>query len=233
MKDLDVLVSGPESSRNLFAISTQCLNWFPDIDPRFDLEDIGVQAVSVDHRGKGNVRFVTVDVDFKNHKGVSQTNTIFMRGASVVVLPVLLCNGVKYTILANQPRLATGIYAFPELPAGTLEGNEPVKSRVIKEIEEELGVRIRLEDLLDLTQTIYEDKWKGVYTSPGACDEYLRIFLWVHEVSPDELRSFIGRNTGLQEEGGEIVLSVVRLYELPFYAPDAKSLSAFALYEAA
>ncbi|HLF66347.1 MAG TPA: hypothetical protein VI522_01895, partial [Gammaproteobacteria bacterium] len=70
----------------------------------------------------------------------------------------------------------------------------------------------------------------GVYPSPGACDEFLSIFLDYRYVTKDFLAGLRGKLTGLAEEHERIVLEVVPLGRVPFEAPDAKALSALMLY---
>ena len=42
----------------------------------------------------------------------------------MAILVILECEGVEYTILALQPRFPGGIFVFPEIPAGTMEGDD-------------------------------------------------------------------------------------------------------------
>jgi ADP-sugar diphosphatase len=106
-----------------------------------------------------------------------------------------------------------------------------------KEIEEETGLVVKDEDLIDLTALAFQDEdnaeelQKGVYTTPGACDEFVPIFLHQKRISRKELDEFRGKLTGLRNEGEKITLKVVKLGDLwKEGARDGKTLSAWALY---
>lgn len=68
--------------------------------------------------------------------------------------------------LVRQPREATGLADALEIPAGKLdkEGEEPLAAAQ-RELAEELGMKA--------------NSWRelfGFYTSPGFCDEYIRLY---------------------------------------------------------
>lgn len=74
-----------------------------------------------------------------------------------------------------------------------------------------------------MTEMVYGDSdYKGVYPSAGGCDEFIRIFLYMQEVTSDELASFQGRLTGDFQSGEKITLKIVPLVDLYKHAPDAK-----------
>ena len=106
-----------------------------------------------------------------------------------------------------------------------------------KEIEEETGLVVKDEELIDLTALALQNEenaenlQKGVYTTPGGCDEFVPIFLYQKRISREELDEFRGKLTGLRSEGEKITLKVVKLADLwKEGARDAKTLSAWALY---
>lgn len=46
-----------------------------------------------------------------------------------------------------------------------------------KELMEETGIKIKSNELIDLTQLAYKGSYSGVYPSAGGCDEFLRLFV--------------------------------------------------------
>lgn len=133
--------------------------------------------------------------------------------------------------------MAAGSLAFTELPAGMLDSHATFVGAAAKEIEEECGIVVEAEELLDLTQLALggvggeEELQAAVYPSPGGCDEAVRVFACRREVGEGELAEWKGRLTGLREEGEMITLKLVRMTELWRETRDAKALCAVALWE--
>jgi hypothetical protein len=71
-----------------------------------------------------------------------------------------------------------------------------------------------------------------MYPSPGACDEYMQIYLHERRVPREQLGEWAGKLTGLREHGEKITLKLVRMQDLwKEGARDAKCLAAVALWE--
>lgn len=149
----------------------------------------------------------------------------------MAILVVLRCEGEKYTLLTVQPRFAGCSFAFPEIPAGTLEDDGTFAGGAARELEEETGIVIRAEDLIDLTALVYKDRFKGVFPTVGGSDEFLRLFAFQKEVTREYLSGLQGKCTGLACENEQITLKVIPLRDLPVEVPDAKALSALMLYQ--
>lgn len=169
-----------------------------------------------------------------------------MRGSSVAMLLVLQPDDVpagdeseKYVILTVQPRIAAGSLAFAEVPAGMLDDAGSFSGGAAREIEEETGLIVKDEELIDLTALAVggdgddgERLQKGAFTTPGVCDESVPIFLYQKRVPRKEMDDFRGKLTGLRGESEKITLKVVKLEDLwKEGARDAKTLSAWALYQ--
>jgi ADP-sugar diphosphatase len=211
----------------------------------YTLREITLQ--SVDWFGSGEKKrlgFVKFQAQITNDNGEHLPGAVFMRGGAVAMLLMLQPDDVpedneeeKYVLLTVQPRIAAGSLSFAEIPAGMLDDAGSFSGGAAKEIEEETGLVVRDEDLIDLTALAFESEdtaeklQKGVYTTPGACDEFVPIFLYQKMISRKELEEFRGKLTGLRSEGEKITLKVVRLGDLwKEGARDAKTLSAWALY---
>ena len=212
----------------------------------YKLREITVQ--SVDWFGSGDKKrlgFVKFSAQITNDNGEHLPGAVFMRGSSVAMLLVLQPDDVpdtdeseKHVLLTVQPRLAAGSLAFPEIPAGMLDDAGSFAGGAAKEIEEETGLVVKDEDLIDMTALALQNEdsaeqlQKGVFTTPGACDEFVPIFYYQKKLPRKELEEFRGKLTGLRDEGEKITLKVVKLEDLwREGARDAKTLSAWALYQ--
>lgn len=72
----------------------------------------------------------------------------------------------------------------------------------------------------------------AMYPSPGGCDEYIPIYMHEKRVPRDTLKEWMGKHTGLRDEGEKITLKLVRMRDLwREGARDAKCLAAVALWE--
>jgi ADP-sugar diphosphatase len=208
----------------------------------------GITVQSVDWFGSGEKKrlgFVKFQAQITNDNGEHLPGAVFMRGSSVAMLLVLQPDDVneddeseKHVLLTIQPRLAAGSLAFAEIPAGMLDDAGSFSGGAAKEIEEETGLVVKDEDLIDLTALALRDEenaeklQKGVFTTPGACDEFVPIFLYQKRLPRKELDKFRGKLTGLRDESEKITLKVVKLEDLwKEGARDAKTLSAWALYQ--
>lgn len=142
----------------------------------------------------------------------------------------------KYVLLTTQGRLAAGGLRFLELPAGMVDDKE-FKGAAAAEIEEELDLKIREEELINMSEKAIpeggeEDMPRAMFPSAGGCDEYIQLFLCEKKVKRDTLDEWTGKCTGLRDEGEKIILKLVKLEDLWWEgARDAKALAALSLYE--
>lgn len=203
-------------------------NWINSIDPEFTVTRIVIQ--SVDMFGP-NVGFIKVKadatikaVDKKDGvlKDMPIPSIVFIRGASVAILVILMCEGKRWIIWTKQPRFAVGSRYCVELPAGMLDDNGNFAGVAAKELSEETGIKITTNML---------DYLGNIYPSPGGCDEMIGLFCYTQEVSPKELADFQGKCTGVE---GEIITLEIMPYEGVEHSTeplDAKALCAVLLYE--
>lgn len=218
----------------------------------YRLREITIQ--SVDWFGSGankRLGFVKFTTNVRNDNGETLPGVVFMRGGSIAMLLILQPDDVpenaeqeKYVLLTVQARVAAGSLAFVEIPAGMLDDSGSFSGGAAKEIQEETGLEVKAEDLLDMTALAIssssapdsalsdEGLQKAVYPSPGGSDEFIPIFLYQKRIPRSDLEKFQGRLTGLRDEGEKITLKLVRLVDLwKEGARDGKTLAAWALYE--
>ncbi|KAK2751566.1 hypothetical protein FQN55_000287 [Onygenales sp. PD_40] len=217
-----------------------------------------IQVQAVDFFGGNRLGFVKLRADVSNDHGEKLPGSVFLRGGSVGMLLILQPTDAssssalspdseKHAILTIQPRIPAGSLAFPEIPAGMLDDSGTFAGGAAKEIEEETGLVVSHDELVDLTalantlskqsqsqqeQEDGESLQPGIYPSPGGCDEFIPLFLCEKRMAQADIDELQGGLTGLRKHGEKITLKVVRLDELWKEAwRDGKTLAAWALYK--
>ncbi|KAI7827208.1 hypothetical protein BX661DRAFT_182866 [Kickxella alabastrina] len=185
---------------------------------------------SVDQFKSGKIGFLKFTTDAQKIPENKQIpGIVFLRGGSVAVL-LMLCTTNRaddaYVVLTVQPRIAVPSFHLAELPAGMLDGNGAFSGTAAREIEEETGLIIKPEDLIELTPA-----HGGLYPSPGACDETIRLFACEKYVSENELSALSGRLGGLNNDGEFISVRLVRMSELARETRDMKAIAAMYLWD--
>ncbi|KAH7374385.1 hypothetical protein BKA66DRAFT_496937 [Pyrenochaeta sp. MPI-SDFR-AT-0127] len=192
----------------------------------------------------------------KNERADWLPGAVFLRGGSVAILIIVQPadaegDDEKHVILTIQPRIAAGSLAFAEIPAGMLDG-DTFKGSAASEIEEEAKLKVKESDLINMTElalqdtssnskqnspepetrAFTEDTESALYPSPGACDEFIPLFLCKKRLTRRHMDWLKGKATGLRDEGENITLKLVPLSTAwREGARDAKALAALALYE--
>jgi GDP-mannose pyrophosphatase NudK len=138
---------------------------------------------------KGKLMLVTFEQRTRSGEWRERTREIYDNGNSAAILPYDAERGT--VLLTRQLRLPIylqdGLESSMEACAGKLDGEKP-ETRIVKEMEEELGYRIaKVERLFEL------------YVSPGALMEKIVFFTCAY--SPADKVSAGG---GLPEEGEDI-----------------------------
>ena len=146
----------------------------------------------------------------------------------------------KQAILTIQPRIPAGSLAFAEIPAGMLDDSGTFAGGAAKEIQEETGLSVQQNELIDLTslalhsskQSSGETLQKAVYPSAGGSDEFIPLFLCQKRMPRKDIEELQGKLTGLRDHGEKITLKVVALEDLwKEGLRDGKTLAAWALYK--
>ncbi|ONI06845.1 hypothetical protein PRUPE_5G084800 [Prunus persica] len=121
-----------------------------------------------------------------------------------------------------------------ELPAGMLDDDKGnFLGTAIREVEEETGICLKQEDMVDLTAFLDQSTGGRIFPSPGGCDEEISLFLYRGQVNKEIIEQLQGKETGLREHGELIKVCVVPYEKLWCMTADAKVLAAIALYEMA
>lgn len=217
-------------------------------DP-YRLTSVTIQAF--DMFGSGKVGFVKAVADVANAAGERLPASVFLRGPSVAVLVMLIPDDIgpssasdeRYVVLTVQPRVPAASLAFVEIPAGMVDDQGSFAGAAAREMQEELGVEIREDELVCLSELAAEpatdragDEGEGLpnamYPSAGGCDEHITIYSHERRVPRAQLREWAGRLTGLRDHGERITLQLVPMRDLwRVGARDGKCLAALALWE--
>ncbi|CAN1333014.1 Nudix hydrolase 14, chloroplastic [Linum perenne] len=195
------------------------------------LKQVLVQGVDMFGQRIGFLKFKADILD--KETGTKVPGIVFARGPAVTALILLDCEGKTYAVLTEQVRVPTGKVVL-ELPAGMLDDDKgDFVGTAIREVEEETGIQLKLEDMVDLTAFLDPSTGQRVIPSPGGCDEEISIFLYRGSVSKEVITQLQGKETGLRDHGEMIKVRVVDYETLWRMTPDAKALMAIALYEMA
>ncbi|TPX72271.1 hypothetical protein SpCBS45565_g00666 [Spizellomyces sp. 'palustris'] len=208
---------------------------------------VAVQKVvitDVDYFKSGKVGFVKFRTDVKwSDAGDGRIpGVVFSRGGAVAILVIIKANNPQTAddeeervVLTVQPRIPIASLAFSEIPAGMLDGERKFAGAAARELEEECGIQIREDELLDLTDLTFgmgtDLRNVGVYPSPGGSDEFIKLLLCRKQLPIEDIRRLEGRKGGLREEGERIDVKLVKLKDLWRSTRDMKALSALVLYD--
>jgi 8-oxo-dGTP pyrophosphatase MutT (NUDIX family) len=216
----------------------------PFHDDPYQLKSIHIQAVDFFGKRIGFLKYRAIIQNKKGNKGepMQLPGSIFMRGGSVGMLMILRPKNTsdeRWVIMTEQARIPAGSLSFLEIPAGMIDDRTgDFKSAAANEIEEETGLKINRDHLLDMTELALrgspnpEHLKAAMYPSPGGSDEFIALFLWEQEMERLEIESLREKLTGDKKQGEMITLKLIPYGDLWKVATrDAKTMVAWALYE--
>lgn len=211
--------------------STLFLKWLASLDEKINVLSIEIQSVdTIMRKGKEEVLFLKIKISVTDKSGRSLPGIVFLRGPAVGILIIFQTKEHDYVALIESVRSAIGIASYPELPAGMIDNENNVLRVALRETEEETGVIPNAGEMIDMTKTFFKEKWDGIYPSPGACDELIKLFLYRQKSSEAEVKKMQSRKTGVAIENEHLKLRIVRLEELCRITPDVKAHCAYMMY---
>ncbi|CAA7018582.1 unnamed protein product [Microthlaspi erraticum] len=200
-------------------------------DGTMTLKQVLIQGVDMFGKRLGFLKFKAEILD--KETGQMVPGIVFARGPAVAVLILLESDGETYAVLTEQVRVPTGKIVL-ELPAGMLDDDHgDFVGTAVREVEEEIGIKLKKEDMVDLTAFLDPSTGHRVFPSPGGCDEEMSVFLYRRKVEVETIRELQGKETGLREHGEFIKVRVIPYRELWRRTADAKVLMSIGLYEMA
>lgn len=128
-------------------------------DP-YSLRSITIQSYdlwAVPGKPSPRLGFLKLLADVRNAAGETLPGSVFFRGPSVAVLFIVVPDDVekeeeeRYVLLTVQSRVPAGSLEFVELPAGMVDEDGSFVGTAAREIEEELGVEVKVEELVSLS----------------------------------------------------------------------------------
>ncbi|KAL2543621.1 Nudix hydrolase 14 [Forsythia ovata] len=195
------------------------------------LSQVLIQGVDMFGKRVGFLKFKADVVD--KETGLKVPGIVFARGPAVAVLILLDSDGETYAVLTEQVRVPVGRLIL-ELPAGMLDADKgDIVGAAVKEVEEETGIHLNLDDVIDLTAFLEPSTGCKIFPSPGGCDEDISLFLHRTEVDKGIIQQLQGKQMGLRDQGEFIKVHVAPYKNLWRMTADAKALMAIALYEMA
>lgn len=213
--------------------STLFLKWLASLNEKINVLSIEIQSVdTVMRKGKKEVLFLKIKTSVADKSGRPLPGIIFLRGPSVGMLIIFQTREHDYIALIESVRPAIGVASYPELPAGMIDNENNVLKVALREMEEETGVIPNGREMIDMTKTFFKGKWDGIYPSPGACDELVKLFLYRQKSSEAEVKKMQGRKTGVANENEHLKLKLVNLEDVCRITPDVKVHSACVMYMA-
>ncbi|QCD81251.1 nudix hydrolase 14, chloroplastic [Vigna unguiculata] len=200
-------------------------------DGTMSLRQVLVQGVDMFGKRIGFLKF-KADI-FDKETGKKIPGIVFARGPAVAVLILLESESETYAVLTEQARVPLGRIIL-ELPAGMLDDNKgDFVGTAVREVEEEIGIKLNVEDMVDLTAFLDSTTGCRFFPSGGGCDEEISIFLYRGRVDKEIITQLQGKETGLREHGELIKVRVVPYKNLWHTTADCKVLVAVALLEMA
>ncbi|KAF5734454.1 nudix hydrolase 14 chloroplastic-like [Tripterygium wilfordii] len=128
------------------------------------LHRVLIQGVDMFGRRVGFLKFKADIID--KETGNKVPGIVFARGPAVAVLILLQSEGETFAVLTEQARVPTGKVVL-ELPAGMLDDeNNDIVGTAVREVEEETGINLKLQDMIDLTAFLDASTGHRVFPSP-------------------------------------------------------------------
>jgi ADP-sugar diphosphatase len=114
---------------------------------------------------------------------------------------------------------------YIEIPAGMMDGKGNFAGTAAKEMAEETGLVMNEHDLIDISPN------GKLCPSIGGCDEKIKFYAFIKDVTPEFLHELDGKTTGNIEENEIIQLKLIKYENLHTECDDMKAMTAMLLLE--
>lgn len=200
-------------------------NWLDAFDPEWIIESLEIQ--SVDRIPSGRILFIKLKASIVHPAGKLPGMIVVIRDYAVSALTVLTCEGKKYALLVDQPRVPVG-NTISESVAGLIDDGTSPESVIMRELEEEAHAVTRLGLTVNDVVPLLD---KPFYLSPGVLNEAIYPFLVEKEVTQDILDTYQGLARGLEEEYEHITVRIVPFDQVINHCHCATTLAMLHLYD--
>jgi len=184
-----------------------------------------INVVGEVFRDSSTLYTALIDCVLKTPEGATISRCVLLQGNSIVVIPILKCldDNIIYTLMVKQRRISDGNFTT-EFPAGSLEAEDNPLSTAIRELEEELGLRVSENELVPLSQ-------KQIEIAPGILYAMIRYYYFERAVTRSFLEEIEGRSTGCHNESEYIHVKVLKMAEVSTRISNTYSLAGIKLLE--
>uniref|UniRef100_A0A453D7X2 Nudix hydrolase domain-containing protein n=1 Tax=Aegilops tauschii subsp. strangulata TaxID=200361 RepID=A0A453D7X2_AEGTS len=124
------------------------------------------------------------------------TGIVFARGPAVAALILLESKGQTFAVLTKQKfqaRIPIGKFILELLAGMQDDENGDFVGTVVREVEEETGIKLNLEGMVDLISLLDPATGCRTLPSPGGCDGEIGLFLYRGHVDEETIRLSKGR----------------------------------------
>jgi len=174
----------------------------------------------------GSLLFALLRVAGRNAEGHPLLPYVLIQGPAVLVVPAITIaeTGEEKFLMANQCRMGHGRYSL-EFPAGMLDEKVDDPGEIaVHELEEEVGLKIRREELIPLNDKPY-------YPSPGLSDEGIWFFAYRRTLSLSDGEALQGKALGVAAEGEHIGVELLSREDIIPRLDSMQSILALSLYD--
>ncbi|TDE14642.1 NUDIX hydrolase [Dyadobacter psychrotolerans] len=176
------------------------------------LESNGLEIHRIDElysrrNHQGEVLFSLLYTDATTPEGNKIPPICFLKGEVVCVLICFIDSVTKekYLLLVRQRRICDGSLTY-EHPAGMLDSESDAASVAAREVWEETGIKIEIEQLVKLNDEPF-------FPSTGTSDEAMYLFYCELELTHDQIISYHNKSQGLLSDHEYIDTFVVPFAE--------------------
>lgn len=177
--------------------------------PRTTLDVVTV--VAADNWGTAEPKMAYVHVRSTAPDGAARSDTGMLRGDTVNTLAIATCDGQEYAVFVTQPRAIGAQEEVVDNPAGRLDNGESFESAALRELDEELGVRLPWSHPIDMGMAVFGQELFLV--SPGGTDERTKFMLVRANLTREQLHKLHDAFGGLEHEKERTKVRVVPLAE--------------------
>ena len=170
-----------------------------------------IDEIYTRHNRAGEALFSLLYLDATTPEGDKMPPICFLKGEVVCVLVCLIDNQTneKYLLLVKQRRICDGSTTY-EHPAGMLDSEADAAKVAAKEVQEETGISLKINQLVQLIG-------HPCHPSSGTSDEAMYFFYCEIRLSPAEIEAYNNQKKGEASEHERIVTTV-----LPFAQAHAR-----------
>ena len=141
-------ITGVTNSERDFFLQSSCFREYVETVKKNGGEILKVLLFNLKRTGQ-YLHSALAEVTLKYYDGEIQARNVFFRGKSVVIIPFFMQADTFSVLMVKQNRIALGGTSL-EFPAGGVESNESPRQAAKRELEEETGISVCTDKLINL-----------------------------------------------------------------------------------